>query len=313
MMSTGRANGLFPLAIQPAPGRSVKLGIDTYAEADDENSLQQKIFIGVLVGVGVAILIIILAFVIVCIIWRRRVKRKRNNSSQLLSEEQPVPVPQPVKDEPLPPSAAFVPPRVERGSSLKNEGLSQHGSMEVEDGFIIIRDEQERQLAIGEAQRTINNLPRHVRSKVTGLLVAHGRIKVDQTVLRGNFGELAFGTCSMTPNSQQNRKPVFIKTLNRFMHGQVINKFLEDALILEGCEGNVNCLAPLAVAFRRGRPLAIYPYADVVNLKIFITDESNQILTRVLVDLANQLAAAMLFLSESKSIVHKDIAARNCL
>ena len=209
-------------------------------------------------------------------------------------------------------------PTVGGGGAGGSSGLSEHGTMVIENGHVLSGTvgSPASRANLAAAAATIDRLPLVLHNKINDMLIHAKRIKVTSTLVRGQYGDICLGKLwPSNASTSHDTITVTIKTLNRFVMDldstSLIEAFLSDALMLKGFYHR-NVSAPYAVAFSGQRPLVIYPYYENGSLKAYMTNKNKEILVFQLLDFASQIATAMVYLS-AQNFVHKDLATRNCV
>ncbi|XP_046818963.1 tyrosine-protein kinase Drl-like isoform X2 [Vespa velutina] len=144
--------------------------------------------------------------------------------------------------------------------------------------------------------------------KARALSVPRSALYCRNLVQEGTFGRVYRGTLDMGGREQE----VIIKTVT-----EVASAYQASLLVVEGSQlaGLVHAnIASLAAAcLDSSCPLLAYTSTQgELNLKLYLTDGSHHPVTRDLVNVGAQVARAGAFL-HGRGLLHRDIAARNCL
>ncbi|XP_043494510.1 tyrosine-protein kinase Drl isoform X1 [Polistes fuscatus] len=144
--------------------------------------------------------------------------------------------------------------------------------------------------------------------KARALSVPRSALYCRNLVQEGTFGRVYRGTLDMGDREQE----VIIKTVT-----EVASAYQASLLVVEGSQlaglihENIASLA--AACLDSSCPLLAYTSTQgELNLKLYLTDGSYHPVTRDLVNVGAQVARAGAFL-HGRGLLHRDIAARNCL
>ncbi|XP_034183412.1 tyrosine-protein kinase Dnt isoform X1 [Osmia lignaria lignaria] len=144
--------------------------------------------------------------------------------------------------------------------------------------------------------------------KARALAVSRSALYCRNLIQEGTFGRVYKGTLDLAGREQE----VIIKTVT-----EVASAYQASLLVVEGSQlaGLVHAnIASLAAAcLDSSCPLLAYTSTPgVLNLKLYLTDGNHHPVTRDLVHVGAQVARAGAFL-HGRGLLHRDIAARNCL
>ncbi|KAG7205479.1 hypothetical protein KM043_007466 [Ampulex compressa] len=144
--------------------------------------------------------------------------------------------------------------------------------------------------------------------KARALAVSRSALYCRSLVQEGTFGRVYKGTLDLAGREQE----VIIKTVT-----EVASAYQASLLVVEGSQlaGLVHAnIASLAAAcLDTPCPLLAYTSTPAeLNLKLYLTDGNHHPVTRDLVHVGAQVARAGAFM-HGRGLLHRDIAARNCL
>ncbi|XP_043257578.1 tyrosine-protein kinase Drl-like [Colletes gigas] len=144
--------------------------------------------------------------------------------------------------------------------------------------------------------------------KARALAVSRSALYCRNLVQEGTFGRVYKGTMELAGREQE----VIIKTVT-----EVASTYQASLLVVEGSQlaGLVHAnIASLAAAcLDSSCPLLAYmSTTGELNLKLYLTDGNHHPVTRDLVHVGAQVARAGAFM-HGRGLLHRDIAARNCL
>ncbi|TGZ61724.1 hypothetical protein CRM22_007847 [Opisthorchis felineus] len=171
---------------------------------------------------------------------------------------------------------------------------------------------------------------------IADLYVPQQRIILEKLVLEGTFGRLYMGRIRRKANKRKARPERWEKALVKSVSDQATDEQIQ-VLLQNACDivglvhKNIACLVGTSYTgsekqssspnLSRSKPLLIYPYAEYGNLKQYLRSTSfgcpDQhtglgFTARNLVTMGLQIIKALEFL-HGRKIVHKDVAARNCM
>lgn len=124
------------------------------------------------------------------------------------------------------------------------------------------------------------------------------------------------GTCSIEENTKQE---VIIKTVTDHASQVQISLLLQEGMSMYSLN-HKNILSILRVSIEdQTAPYLLYPYNKSTNLKVFLQKcklnsegVAHTLTTQEVVDMSLQIIYAMQYLHK-KHLLHKDLAARNCV
>ncbi|XP_078053422.1 tyrosine-protein kinase Dnt [Augochlora pura] len=144
--------------------------------------------------------------------------------------------------------------------------------------------------------------------KARALAVSRSALYCRNLVQEGTFGRVYKGTMELAGRERE----VIIKTVT-----EVASAYQASLLVVEGSQlaglmhSNIASLA--AACLDSSCPLLAYTStAGELNLKLYLTDGNHHPVTRDLVHVGTQVARAGAFM-HGRGLLHRDIAARNCL
>ncbi|XP_031830445.1 tyrosine-protein kinase Dnt [Nomia melanderi] len=144
--------------------------------------------------------------------------------------------------------------------------------------------------------------------KARALAVSRSALYCRNLVQEGTFGRVYKGTLELAGREQE----VIIKTVT-----EVASAYQASLLVVEGSQlaglmhANIASLA--AACLDSSCPLLAYTSTPgELNLKLYLTDGNHHPVTRDLVHVGAQVARAGAFM-HGRGLLHRDIAARNCL
>ncbi|KAL7286280.1 hypothetical protein TKK_0019456 [Trichogramma kaykai] len=145
--------------------------------------------------------------------------------------------------------------------------------------------------------------------KARAVAVARSALKCRSVIQEGTFGRVYRGTLNHGGRDQE----VIIKTVTDAASAYQASLLVSEGSQLAGLiHGNITTLAA-ACLDGAGNPLLAYCCTlNDLNLKSYLTGGGHHPVTRDLVNVAVQIARAGAFL-HGRGILHRDIAARNCL
>lgn len=134
--------------------------------------------------------------------------------------------------------------------------------------------------------------------------------------MEGTFGRVYHGSFT---NEDGTEEVVIVKTVTDHASQVQITLLLQEGMALYSLN-HKNILSILRVSVEdHSAPFLLYPHKSYTNLKMFlqkckVSSEGvhHTLTTQEVVDMALQVLQAMQFL-QKKHLLHKDIAARNCV
>ncbi|XP_043270104.1 tyrosine-protein kinase Drl-like [Venturia canescens] len=144
--------------------------------------------------------------------------------------------------------------------------------------------------------------------KARALAVTRSALYCRSLLQEGTFGRVYKGALNIAGREQE----VIIKTVT-----EVASAYQASLLVVEGSQlaGLVHANIASLVAACLDSPCPLLAYASApseLNLKIYLTDGNHHPVTRDLVNIGAQVARAGAFL-HGRGLLHRDVAARNCL
>ncbi|XP_053077410.1 tyrosine-protein kinase RYK isoform X3 [Acinonyx jubatus] len=156
------------------------------------------------------------------------------------------------------------------------------------------------------------------KAKVKDIAISRERITLKDVLQEGTFGRIFHGILvdEKDPNKE---KQAFVKTVKDQASEIQVTMMLTESCKLRGLHHR-NLLPITHVCIEEGeKPMVILPYMNWGNLKLFLRQcklvEANNpqaISQQDLVHMAIQIACGMSYLAR-REVIHKDLAARNCL
>lgn len=221
----------------------------------------------------------------------------------LLKHEDPSPLLPPLDSFPMTTSSA------NPGFSIYDGGMTFDAESRVTDWI------QQQYMKSEILNSTIDeNEPKSPEEVAKGLEIDRSRLKLGSLLQEGTFGKVYQGRfqhdCS--GNGDFEEVDVMIKTVMSWS-----SSTQSKLLVLEGVKlamlNQRHILFPWAMTWDGSSPMFIYPYSSQGNMKQFLSKYSNAGLsTHQIVKYGAQLLSALSHIHK-RSLVHKDIAARNCL
>ncbi|XP_011882215.1 PREDICTED: tyrosine-protein kinase Drl [Vollenhovia emeryi] len=144
--------------------------------------------------------------------------------------------------------------------------------------------------------------------KARALAVSRSALYCRTLVQEGTFGRVFKGTLELAGREQE----VIIKTVT-----EVASAYQASLLVVEGSQlaglVHTNIASLAAACLDSSCPLLAYTSTPgELNLKVYLTDGNHHPVTRDLVHVGAQVARAGAFL-HGRGLLHRDIAARNCI
>ncbi|KYN44237.1 Tyrosine-protein kinase RYK, partial [Trachymyrmex septentrionalis] len=144
--------------------------------------------------------------------------------------------------------------------------------------------------------------------KARALAVSRSALYCRTLVQEGTFGRVYKGTLELAGREQE----VIIKTVT-----EVASAYQASLLVVEGSQlaglVHTNIASLAAACLDSSCPLLAYTSTPgELNLKVYLTDGNHHPVTRDLVHVGAQVARAGAFL-HGRGLLHRDIAARNCI
>lgn len=139
---------------------------------------------------------------------------------------------------------------------------------------------------------------------------------MQSVVLEGTFGRVYHGSFT---NEEGTEQEVTVKTATDHASQAQISLLLQEGMSMHSLN-HTNILSILRVSVEEhSAPFLLYPYENSSNLKVFLQKckvnaegVAHTLTTQEVVDMALQVIQAMQYLHK-KRLLHKDLAARNCV
>ncbi|XP_068136525.1 tyrosine-protein kinase RYK isoform X3 [Hyperolius riggenbachi] len=156
------------------------------------------------------------------------------------------------------------------------------------------------------------------KAKVKDIAISRERVTLKDVLQEGTFGRIFHGIL-VDEKDPSKEKPVFVKTVKDQASEVQITMMLTESCKLRGLHHR-NLLPIGHVCIEDGeKPMVLLPYMNWGNLKLFLRQcklvEANNpqaISQQDLVHMAIQIACGMSYLAR-REVIHKDLAARNCV
>ncbi|XP_052217775.1 tyrosine-protein kinase RYK-like isoform X1 [Dreissena polymorpha] len=156
-------------------------------------------------------------------------------------------------------------------------------------------------------------------STLQEIAIDRARISLSEIIMEGTFGKVYCGTLLSEESSDIADQEIYLKTVTEHARSDQVNLFLVESCMMKNLpHPNIH---PVIGACLEGSqpPYVIYPYSTEGNLKKFLQkcrfsdcNSHYSLSTQQIVYMAIQIIRGIQFLHRKK-IVHKDIAARNCV
>lgn len=148
--------------------------------------------------------------------------------------------------------------------------------------------------------------PEELHRRIAELTVQGCRVRLSCLLQEGTFGKVYRGTYN-------DCQEVLVKTVAQHASQMQVSLLLQEGLSLYGAS-HPGILAVLGVSIEDTTPVLLYPAPDDTrNLKAFLQEPVSRTLTTIqIVMMSSQLALALGHL-HSHGVIHRDIAARNCV
>ncbi|XP_069831756.1 tyrosine-protein kinase RYK isoform X1 [Dendropsophus ebraccatus] len=156
------------------------------------------------------------------------------------------------------------------------------------------------------------------KAKVKDIAISRERVTLKDVLQEGTFGRIFHGIL-VDDKDPSKEKPVFVKTVKDQASEAQITMMLTESCKLRGLHHR-NLLPIGHVCIEDGeKPMVLLPFMNWGNLKLFLRQcklvEANNpqaISQQDLVHMAIQIACGMSYLAR-REVIHKDLAARNCV
>ncbi|KAG4073068.1 hypothetical protein HA402_009487 [Bradysia odoriphaga] len=149
--------------------------------------------------------------------------------------------------------------------------------------------------------------PEELHRRIAELTVQRCRVRLSSLLQEGTFGRVYRGTYN-------DCQDVLVKTVAQHASQSQVSVLLQEGMSLYGAS-HTGILSVLGVSIEdHTTPILLYPAPDGTrNLKLYLQEPVSRSLTTIqIVMMSSQLALALGHL-HSHGVVHKDIAARNCV
>ncbi|XP_060586450.1 tyrosine-protein kinase RYK-like isoform X2 [Ruditapes philippinarum] len=151
------------------------------------------------------------------------------------------------------------------------------------------------------------------------IAIDRSRISMSEVIMEGTFGKVSCGTLLSEEDSQVADQEIFVKTVTEQARSDQVHVFLVESCLMKGLpHPNIHPVIGACI-HEKLPPYIIYPYSTEGNLKKFLQkcrisdcNSHYSLSTQQIVYMAIQVIRGIQFLHRKK-IVHKDIAARNCV
>ncbi|KAF5306040.1 hypothetical protein FQR65_LT00755 [Abscondita terminalis] len=155
-----------------------------------------------------------------------------------------------------------------------------------------------------------------LQDRIAELTIQRCRVRLCNVVLEGTFSRAYQGSYT---NEDGTEEEVFVKTVTGHASKVQISLLLQEGMFMYSLNHS-NILSILGVSFQENSsPFLLYPYNDYTNMKVFLQKckvcsegVAHTLTTQEVVDMALQIIEAMHYIHK-KHILHKDLAARNCV
>lgn len=155
-----------------------------------------------------------------------------------------------------------------------------------------------------------------LQDRVAELTIQRCRVCLQNVVLEGTFSRVYHGTYT---NEGSAEEEVLVKTVTDHASHIQTSLLLQEGMSMYALK-HPNILSILGVSFQENSPpFLLYPYHNYTNLKVFLQKckmcsegVAHTLTTQEVVDMALQIIEAMNYMHK-KQILHKDLAARNCV
>ncbi|KAG0726941.1 Insulin-like receptor [Chionoecetes opilio] len=133
-------------------------------------------------------------------------------------------------------------------------------------------------------------------------------LKVEHLLGRGCFGKVYHGVLTQ-PSGEE--RPVAVKTLMKQVPNEDLQRFLDEAVVMQGIK--TNFLVRLIGVVDNFPPIyVVMELMERGDLKTFLRTEGAWISNEKMIEMAVEAADGMAYL-QAKNLVHRDLAARNCM
>lgn len=157
---------------------------------------------------------------------------------------------------------------------------------------------------------------RDMKTELQDLTVEMDRITLGELLQEGTFARIYSGV--LTGPGEKQQRSVLVKTVSGLASSEQVNLLLIESSMLKDFT-HKNLLPVMAVCLEdEKQPLVMFPFMNRGNLKLFIKKSrspeggSKSLTTADLVHVGIQIAKGLQYLARRR-VVHKDVAARNCV
>ncbi|KAL1492981.1 hypothetical protein ABEB36_011133 [Hypothenemus hampei] len=162
----------------------------------------------------------------------------------------------------------------------------------------------------------LDDRSKDLQERIAELKIQRCRVRLNNIVLEGTFGRVYQGSYTTEEGTEET---VIIKTVADHASQVQISLLLQEGMSMYSLK-HKNILSILRVSIEdNSTPYLLYPFNDIKNLKIFlqkckVSSEGvhHTLTTQEVVHMALQIIKGMQYLHK-KHLLHKDLAARNCL
>lgn len=157
---------------------------------------------------------------------------------------------------------------------------------------------------------------RDMKNELQDIIVEMDRITLGELLEEGTFARIYSGV--LTGPGEKQQQSVLVKTVSGLASSEQVNLLLIESSMLKDFTHR-NLLPVMAVCLEdEKQPLVMFPFMNRGNLKLFLKKSrspeggSKSLTTADLVHVGIQIAKGLQYLAKRR-IVHKDVAARNCV
>ncbi|KAK9889510.1 hypothetical protein WA026_004791 [Henosepilachna vigintioctopunctata] len=155
-----------------------------------------------------------------------------------------------------------------------------------------------------------------LQERIAELTVQRCRVRLSSVVMEGTFGRVYLGSYTTEDGKEET---VIIKTVTDHASQVQISLLLQEGMSMYSLN-NKNILSILRVSIEdHTAPFLLFPYKNTKNLKTFLQKcklspegVSHTLTTQEVVDMSLQVIHGLQYLHK-KHLLHKDLAARNCV
>lgn len=156
-------------------------------------------------------------------------------------------------------------------------------------------------------KKETNSESEELHRRIVELTVQRCRVRLSNLIQEGTFGRVYRGTYN-------DWQEVLVKTVAVHANQTQVSMLLQEGISLYGAS-HTGILSVLGVCLEdHTTPFLLYPAPNgTQNLKLFLQEPISRTLTTIqIVNMSSQLVSALIHL-HSHGVVHRDIAARNCV